>query len=251
MKKVEEILISQISPNRSQPRLSFYDDSLNELAQSIKENGLIQPIIVRAIANEKYEIIAGERRYRAFKKLAKATIPAIVLNKSADESADLALIENIQREGLSAIEEAKAIEHILKTRKMTQSKLAKRLGYQQSTLANKLRLLKLPTSIKEEIANKKLSERHARALLKLETSEQLEVTKLILDKSLTVKETEDYINKYLNRHEKHNKGVTANIKIGINTIKQAYELCSKSGLDVSFNMVEYDNDIKLVIRFRK
>lgn len=251
MKKVEEIMIEQIYPNRNQPRLSFYDNSLDELAKSIKESGLIQPITLRTIGIDKYEIIAGERRFRAFKKLGLKTIPAIILDKNEKESADLALIENIQREELSAIEEAKAIEHILKTHKMTQSKLAKRLGYQQSTLANKLRLLKLPNSIKEDIANKKLSERHARALLKLTSSEQLEIAKLILDKGLTVKETEDYIKNYKERHLTHNKGVTSNIKIGINTIKQAYELCAKSGLDVSLNVVEYDKDVKLVIRFRK
>lgn len=250
MKTVENILLKKIIPNRYQPRLSFYEDSLRELAASIEENGLLQPVVVRRV-NEGYELIAGERRYRAVKLLERETIPALIIEKSDDESADLALIENMQREGLSAIEEAMAMEHILKTRKITQSKLAKRLGYQQSTLANKLRLLKLPSEVKEAVAQNRLSERHARALLKVEANQQITVAKHIEEKGYTVKETEEYIQSLLGRHEKRNKGVTNSIRIGMNTIKQAYELCQKSGLDVSLQQTEYDNEVKFVIRFRK
>lgn len=247
---VQSLLVEKIIPNRHQPRLSFYEDSLRELASSIKENGLLQPVVVREIT-EGYELIAGERRYRAVKLLGYTSIPALIIDKNDNESADLALIENMQREGLSAIEEAIAIQHILQTRKITQAKLAKRLGYQQSTLANKLRLLKLNDEVKEALAKNQLSERHARALLKLSTDEQAVVAKLISEKNYTVKETEEYVDSYLSRYEKRNKGVTNSVRIGMNTVKQAYELCRKSGLDVSLQETEYTNEVKLTIRFRK
>ena len=247
---VQSLPVEKIIPNRHQPRLSFYEDSLRELASSIKENGLLQPVVVREIT-EGYELIAGERRYRAVKLLGYTSIPALIIDKNDNESADLALIENMQREGLSAIEEAIAIQHILQTRKITQAKLAKRLGYQQSTLANKLRLLKLNDEVKEALAKNQLSERHARALLKLSTDEQAVVAKLISEKNYTVKETEEYVDSYLSRYEKRNKGVTNSVRIGMNTVKQAYDLCRKSGLDVSLQETEYTNEVKLTIRFRK
>ncbi|MBQ1288937.1 MAG: ParB/RepB/Spo0J family partition protein, partial [Erysipelotrichaceae bacterium] len=149
MKNVETIDLKLIRPNRSQPRLAFYEKPLQELADSIKENGLLQPIVVRR-SGEGYELIAGERRYRAHELLGYPTIEAIVLEKNDDESADLALIENMQREGLSAIEEARAMQHILETRNLTQAELAKRLGYRLSTVANKLRLLRLAPELQED-----------------------------------------------------------------------------------------------------
>ena len=249
MKNVVEIKIDEIKPNRSQPRLSFYEDSLKELANSIDENGLLQPIVVRKM-DDGYELIAGERRYRAHKMLNKEYIDAIVIDKNDDESADLALIENMQREELSSIEEAKAMQHILNERKITQAELAHRLGYTQSTVANKLRLLKLSNNIKEAIAKGDLSERHARALLKADEKNREAIAEVIIERDYTVKETEDYIDELYNRYKKE-KGVSNNIKIGINTIKQAYELCRKSGLDASIQETDYEKEVKIVIRFKK
>ncbi len=250
MKNVETIDLKLIRPNRSQPRLAFYEKPLQELADSIKENGLLQPIVVRR-SGEGYELIAGERRYRAHELLGYPTIEAIVLEKNDDESADLALIENMQREGLSAIEEARAMQHILETRNLTQAELAKRLGYRQSTVANKLRLLRLAPELQEDIARGALSERHSRALLKVSSEFQERVAKTIIEKNYTVKEAEDYIENLTNYHSRKEKGVSNNIRIGMNTMKKAYELCRQSGLDASYSETEYAGEVKIVVRFKK
>ena len=138
MKNVEQIKVNKIIPNKSQPRLDFYEESLEGLAESIKENGLLQPISVRRNGS-KYEIIAGERRFRACLMLGYDTIDAIVYDKNDDESANLALIENIQREDLNSIEQALAMQKLMKMNNLTQNELAEKLGYQQSTVANKIR----------------------------------------------------------------------------------------------------------------
>ena len=166
MQEVVKIKLNKIVPNKSQPRLDFYDDSIKGLAESIKENGLLQPISVRK-ANGKYELIAGERRYRACLLIGLKEIDAIILDKTDEESANLALIENIQREDLNAVEQALAMRRIMNQENITQDELAERLGYKQSTVANKLRLLKLPDYVKNAISQGTLTERHARALLKV------------------------------------------------------------------------------------
>ena len=250
MKNVETIKLEQIRPNRSQPRLAFYEKPLQELADSIKENGLLQPIVVRK-SGDGYELIAGERRFRAHEMLGYPTIEAIVIDKNDDESADLALIENMQREDLSAIEEARAMQRILENSGLTQAELAKRLGYRQSTVANKLRLLKLSPELQEDIARGVLTERHARALLKVDSDLQEKIAQTIIEKNYTVKETEDYIENLTNYHARKEKGVSNSVRIGINTLKKAYELCRQSGLDASYNETEYAGEVKIVIRFKK
>jgi len=248
MKEVVKIKIDKIIPNKSQPRLDFYDDSIKGLAESIKENGLLQPVTVRKAGNQ-YELIAGERRYRACMLNGQKDIEAIILDKSDEESANLALIENLQRENLNAIEQALAMKRIMRFEKLTQNELADRLGYKQSTVANKLRLLKLPEYIKKAIAQNKITERHARALLNVPSEKLKEVFDTITKRNYTVSKTEEYVRELSASHKR--KGVSNNLKIGINTIKQAYELCKKSGIDSDIQISEYDDNVKIVIKMKK
>lgn len=249
MSEVVRLKINSIIPNKNQPRLDFYDETIEGLAESIKENGLLQPISVRKQGN-KYELIAGERRYRACLLLGRKDIEAIIFDKSDEESATLSLIENIQREDLNAIEQAMAMQRIMRQEEITQAELAYRLGYQQSTVANKLRLLKLPDYIKNAIARGTISERHARALLKVPSERLEDVFLTITNRNYTVAKTEEYIKSLLEKN-KHTKGVSNDVQIGINTIKQAYEMCKKSGIDADFQVTEYADNMKITIKIKK
>lgn len=249
MSEVVRLKINSIIPNKSQPRLDFYDETIEGLAESIKENGLLQPISVRK-QGSKYELIAGERRYRACLLLGRKDIEAIIFDKSDEESATLSLIENIQREDLNAIEQAMAMQRIMRQEEITQAELAYRLGYQQSTVANKLRLLKLPDYIKNAIARGTISERHARALLKVPSERLEEVFMTITNRNYTVAKTEEYIKSLLEKN-KHTKGVSNDVQIGINTIKQAYQMCKKSGIDADFQVTEYADNMKITIKIKK
>lgn len=247
-KEVVKIKISKIIPNKNQPRLDFYDDSIKGLAESIKENGLLQPVTVRKAGNS-YELIAGERRYRACKLNGNKDIEAIIIDKTDEESANLALVENLQREDLNAIEQALAMRRIMKSEKLTQNQLAERLGYRQSTVANKLRLLKLPEYVKKAISQNVITERHARALLNVPSDQIKDVYDVIVKRNYTVSKTEEYVRELSAKHKR--KGVSNNLKIGINTIKQAFELCKKSGIDSDMNVSEYDDNVKIVIKMKK
>lgn len=249
MNEIIRIKVQDIVPNKNQPRLDFYDDTIASLAESIKENGLLQPITVRK-TGDKYELIAGERRYRAHIYLGKEEIEARLLETSDEESATLSLIENIQRENLNAIEQAMAMERIMTNEDITQDKLALRLGYKQSTVANKLRLLKLPDYVKNAIARGTISERHARALLKVPENKLETVFMTIVNRNYTVAKTEEYIKELLDDTH-HSKGVSAQAQIGVNTLKQAYEMCRKSGIDADFNITEYADNVKIVIKIKK
>lgn len=186
--------IDELIPNRYQPRKVFDEASLDSLASSIKTYGIINPILVRKKENQ-YEIIAGERRYRAAKKIGLTEVPVIIKDASEQQMAELALIENIQRQELSAMEEAKSYEEILRLGNHTQASLAEKLGKSQSAIANKIRLLSLPEEIQEALSHKKISERHARSLLAVPDKEkQLELLNRIITEKLTVKETEQIIN---------------------------------------------------------
>ena len=247
-KEIVRIKLNKIIPNKNQPRLDFYDDSIKGLAESIKQNGLLQPITVRK-NGDKFELIAGERRYRACLLNGASDIEAIIMESSDDESANLALVENLQREDLNAIEQAMAMRRIMKAENLTQNELAERLGYRQSTVANKLRLLKLPEYIKKAISQGTITERHARALLNVPEDKLEDVYLTITNRKYNVSKTEEYIRELSERAK--NRGVSNNLKIGINTIKQAYELCRKSGIDADMQVTEYENNVKIVIRMKK
>ena len=189
------VSIDLIIPNRFQPRLVFDEKALNELADSIKEHGIIEPIIVRPL-NDKYEIIAGERRYKAACIAGLTKVPVIVRNLSDYKSAQVAVIENVQRRNLNPMEEAKSYKRILDQGFKTQEELAKEIGVSQSTIANKLRLLSLAEPVKQALSENKISERHARALLKITSlDKQEELLNKVITERLTVKDLDDEISK--------------------------------------------------------
>ncbi len=186
--QVINIPIEDIIPNRFQPRLNFEESSLKELASSIKEHGIIQPLILRRLG-DKYEIVAGERRYKASKMAGLMSVPAIITAMDDKKSAEVAIVENIQRRDLSAIEEAKSYKALLDKGYLTQEELAKKMGLSQSAISNKLRLLQLSEDVQNALMEGKISERHARSLLQLEdTEEQNKWLKTIIDERITVKE---------------------------------------------------------------
>lgn len=196
-KEVVMVRISDIIPNRFQPRLTFDEEALNELANSIKEHGIIQPLILRDLGS-KYEIIAGERRYKASQIAGLTEVPAIVGSMDDQTSAELALIENIQRKDLSAIEEAKSYKIILDMGNFTQDQLAKRMGKSQSTVANKMRLLSLTNEVQMALMNNLISERHARCLLQIKDADkQKEVLNKIITERMNVRDTDTYIKNML------------------------------------------------------
>ena len=194
---VVDLKINDISPNNGQPRKNFNDDALNELASSIEENGVIQPIIVQR-KGEGYRIVAGERRWRAARIAGLSVIPAIVRDLSDKETMAQALIENIQREDLNPIEEASAMQNLLKTHKLTQEQLAKKLGKPRTTIANTLRILNLDESLQEFVSRGDLSEGHAKAILALkEKEDQRKVADVIMAREMNVRQAEVFVKKYI------------------------------------------------------
>ena len=199
-KEIIYIPLDEIIPNRFQPRLAFDEKELNDLANSIIKYGIIQPIVVRQVG-EKYEIIAGERRYKAATMAGIKKIPAILNNTDDNTSAEIALLENLQRKNLTVIEEAKSFKKLM-DRGFKQETIASKLGISQSSIANKIRLLSLPKSVQNSLLYNKISERHARCLLTLDNEEdQRNLLNRIINEKLTVKQTEDEINKMLNKYK--------------------------------------------------
>lgn len=199
---VVELNLEDILPNRFQPRIKFDEKAITDLSESIKEHGVIQPIIVRRIG-DKYEIIAGERRYKASVMAGKSTIPAIIVDLNDKDSSEVALIENVQRQDLTPIEEAISYRKILDMGYLTQEDLATKLGVAQSTIANKLRLLNLSEEVQDALLEERISERHARSLLKLnKESMQKEMLKKIINERLTVRKTDEEIDKMMKEKDK-------------------------------------------------
>ncbi len=197
--KIINVPVEDILPNRFQPRLAFDEHELNELSNSILRYGVLQPIILRKIG-DKYEIIAGERRYKATVQAGLKTIPAIINNSDDNRSAEIALLENLQRKNLSVIEEAQSFKKLL-DRGFTQDEIANKLGVSQSSVANKIRLLNLPRKVQDALLFNKISERHARSLISLNDKElQEKLLDRIIAERLTVRQTEDEINKLLNNY---------------------------------------------------
>lgn len=258
--EVKQLPVDKIGPNRFQPRAVFNEEKIKELAQTIHTHGMIQPIIVRKMEDEdddKYEIIAGERRWRAVQSLEWASIPAIIRGMSDTETASVALIENLQREELTVIEEANAYASLLELHSLTQEALAQRLGKNQSTIANKLRLLKLTDDVRQAVLDKEITERHARALIKLsEPDKQVQVLRAILEKELNVKQTEEFIEN-LDKSKKKPakrpklKGVNKDIRIAMNTIRQSLNMVSDTGVDVETDEKDLDDFYQITIKIPK
>ena len=217
--KLAVINIDDIFPNRFQPRLKFDEEKLSELSDSIRKYGVIQPIVVRPV-NGKYEIIAGERRYKASMMAGRTTIPAVIVNLSDRDSEEIALLENIQRQQLSPIEEAVSYKRILDMGYITQDELAKKLGKAQSTIANKVRLLNLDDEVQEALLENKISERHARSLLRLsDKADQVKMLHRIINERLTVKMTDNEIAKL---KEEKNKQVNKQVQTDNNNIESLF-----------------------------
>ncbi|MEK4027449.1 MULTISPECIES: nucleoid occlusion protein [Bacillaceae] len=253
---VKQIPVSLIMPNRFQPRTVFDDGKIEELARTIHIHGIIQPIVVRETEDGKYELIAGERRWRAVQTLKWETVPAIINNLNDTETASVALIENLQREELSPIEEAIAYGKLLELHGLTQEALAQRLGKGQSTVANKLRLLKLPQEVQEALAQKKITERHARALIPLKNPEkQVQVMNEIIEKQFNVKQTEDRVIQLLDtpkqKPKPRRKAFSKDVRIAVNTIRQSLSMVSDNGIDLKSQEEEFDDFYQITIKIPK
>lgn len=250
--KVLEIGISLIKPNPSQPRKCFYSDELTKLAKSISQEGILQPLIIR-INDGEYELVSGERRLRAAKIAGLKTVPCIIVNMTERNSALMALVENIQREDLSFFEEANAIQSLISVYGMTQEDAAIRLGIAQSTVANKLRLLRIPGDEQQVIMDMGLSERHARALLRLESkSDRIDVLERIHKYKLNVEMTEAYISKLLEgkrKKESYKKRspILKDVRLFVNTINKAIEVMRLSGVEANSKKTQTENEITYTI----
>ena len=199
--KIIEISLEEIKKNPYQPRTYFNEEKLNELKESIEKNGLLQPIIVKK-AVKGYYIIAGERRYRAFELLDRKEIPAIIKEMTDEEMMVFAVLENLQREDLSALEESESYKNLMDKMSLTQEELAKKLGKSRPYIANSLRLLKLPTEIKNKLEQGVISTAHARTLLSLKTKKAMEeVCVLVVERKMSVRELEEYVAKLLKPRE--------------------------------------------------
>ena len=258
---LETIPVDYIRPNPYQPRRVFSEDSLNELAHSIKQYGLLQPITVRKLSHNYFEIIAGERRWRAVCKAGFTHIKAVVQPAIDEDSAIIALIENLEREDLHFFEEAEGYLSLMKEHGLTQDELARRLGKNQSTVANKMRILKLPQNVKDLISVYKLSERHARALLRLHNEDaQLKLIKDIKQRNLSVKLTEELVEKTLAKlygempaetSGQHVVCIMRDYRIYLNTIKKALSRIKKSGVKVSYQAYESKDKVSINIELAK
>jgi ParB family transcriptional regulator, chromosome partitioning protein len=254
--EIKKIPIDDIVPNRFQPRTVFDDEKIEELARTIHTHGVIQPIVIREMEDGKFEIIAGERRWRAMRKLGWDEVPAIVNNLTDAETASVALIENLQREELSPIEEAIAYGKLLEIHNLTQEALAQRLGKGQSTVANKLRLLKLPQEVQDALLNKSISERHARSLIPLKDAEkQVQLLAEIIEKSLNVKQTEARVEKMLSQGEEAPKpkrrAFSKDMRIAVNTIRQSLSMVSDSGINLKSEEEEHEDYYQITIKIPK
>ena len=259
--EVLKIPIVKISPNRYQPRTVFDDEKIEELSRTIHTHGVIQPIVVRPThdGTDHYEIIAGERRYRAMKKLQWTEVPAIVRDLSDKETASIALIENLQREELTAIEEALAYQQLLELHSLTQEALAQRLGKGQSTVANKLRLLKLPQFVQEAILSREITERHARALIAIK-DEQLQMQLIAATKEFdwNVRQLEEQIQQLLHPVEEQpkkqkakRKAISKDVRIALNTIKQSLSMVTKSGIVLKTEEEDTDEYYQITVKIPK
>jgi len=247
-KEVLNLPTDAIKPNPYQPRRIFDQNGLDELAASIKAYGVLQPISVRCMGSMGYELVAGERRLRASRLAGFAEIPAILVDITDTDSAVLALIENLQRRDLHFFEEAEGFKNLMSDYAFTQEVLAARIGKNQSTIANKLRLLKIPQHLQKEIIDNELTERHARALLRLDNeSVQVDVVKRIIEEGLTVRKTEELIENMLYPQPKEPvitaktipfKTYIRDIRILTNSIKEDLEFMRHSGMDTHFEMQE-------------
>lgn len=251
--RIVEVEISEIVPNPHQPRTEFDLADIQSLAESIMQNGILQPLTVRR-GSDRYELIAGERRLRAAKLAGMHAVPCIILDISSRNSAIMALVENIQRQDLSFFDEASAIEKLITYYGMTQEDAAAKLGKAQSTIANKLRLLRLTGEEREVIMKYNLTERHARALLRLASpSERLTVLEKVVKQNLNVEKTEAAVEEMIGQKKsresyKKRSKVFQNVRIFVNTITKAVETMQAAGIKADSQKIQREDYIEYRVR---
>ena len=252
--KVVKVPIGQIFPNPYQPRKSFDEAALEELSASIAQYGVLQPLLVSPAEDGRYLLIAGERRLRASRMAKLTEVPVIISDYTNQQIAEIALIENLQREDLHFLEEAEGYEQLMEQFHLTQEAMAARVGKKQSTIANKLRLLRLSPAVRKVLVDAGLSERHARALLKLEDdAKRLEVLEVVVAKNYSVRQTEEYINKLLedNQQEKRRRMVIVNdVRIYLNSIKQVVNAIKDVGIPVNMEQTVEGDEVIVSVRIK-
>lgn len=252
--KVVKVAIDQIFPNPYQPRKNFDDEALRDLSASIAQFGVLQPLLVAPAGNGRYMLIAGERRLRASKMAKLQEVPVIISEYTSQQIAEIALIENLQREDLHFLEEAEGYEKLMEEFHLTQEAMAARVGKKQSTIANKLRLLRLSDRIRKILVEGGLTERHARALLKLDDEEkQVQVLTVVIDNGYSVRQTEGYIEKLLEdkKQEKKKRMVIVNdVRIYLNSIKQVVSAIKDVGIPVAMEQTVEGDDVIVSLRIK-
>ena len=254
--QVLQVPLSKIVPNPYQPRKEFESEALSELADSIRQYGVLQPLLVAPGKDGTYILIAGERRLRASIMAGLSTVPVIVSEYTTQQIAEIALIENLQRKDLHYLEEAEGYEKLVNTFHLTQESMAIRVGKKQSTIANKLRLLRLPVSVRNKLHDSKLTERHARVLLKLENEEtQKAVLQKVLKGNLNVRQTEALVEKTLKENGKLDKKkprivIVNDVRIYLNSIREIMETVKTSGIPASMEQDMDGDDVVLTLRIK-
>lgn len=252
--QVVKVPTDKIFPNPYQPRKIFEDEALADLAASITQYGVLQPLLVAPAEDGTYLLIAGERRLRASKMAQLTEVPVIVSEYTTQQIAEIALIENLQREDLHFLEEAEGYEQLMSQFHLTQEAMAARVGKKQSTIANKLRLLRLSANVRKIINDAELTERHARALLKIEDEEtQLKVLEVVVTKGFSVRQTEDYIEKLTATKpaEKRKRLVIVNdVRIYLNSIKKIVGSIKDVGIPVAMDQTVEDNEVVVTLRIK-
>ena len=256
VRKTTEIPVSMIRTNKQQPRQIFGEEQLIELRDSIKEFGILQPLILKKQSDGEYLLIAGERRLRAAAMAGLDRVPAIIRDADDEEINLIALVENIQRENLGYIEEAKAYKNIMEKYDMSQMELSEKLGKNQSTISNKIRILTLPEEIQEMLAENRLTERHARALLKIEDNR---IRKVILDKVIkhgfNVKQTEKLVEDYLTQKEQQERDINKvrhiSYKLYLNTLRRTFNDMELNKKGATFRQEDVGNSLKITITIPK
>ena len=255
--KVFYLPVAQIVANRAQPRKHFEEGALLELADSIKHYGILQPLTVRRKTGGGFELVAGERRLRAARMAGLREVPCLVSSVSEEDSSILALIENIQRRDLNYMEEAVAMQKLIEAYGFSQEKVAEKLGKSQSAVANKLRLLKLSADCADLLLSKGLTERHARALLRIEGDEErMEALRTIIAKGYNVAQTEAYIETVLQKKETKAKGrkpnfIIKDVRLFLNAINHSMDVMRRSGVDATCGREETEESITLTISIPK
>lgn len=245
-----------IEPNPYQPRKSFDYDSLYSLSESIKNNGVLQPLIIRDTGNGSYELISGERRLRASKIAGLTLVPCLIKNVEIKDSALFAILENLQRQNLNFFEEAESLCRLISDFGFTQSQIGKKLGKSQSSLSNKMRLLKIPSVLRKRIVDNSLTERHARALIKIDDIDTMDKTlDYIINNNLNVSQTEKFIDSVLNSYthvsNKPKLRMLTDVRLFINSITQAVNTMTDAGINADLNRKEDENSIIFTVTIEK